>query len=85
MSAERIIQCPHCQEFVIIQELNCKIFRHGIYKNTGEQIPPHSPKEDCDRFVLENKIYGCGKPFKIVVLEGQDNKNLWCVEICDYN
>jgi len=83
---ERIIQCPHCQEFVIIQELNCKIFRHGTFKHNGEQIPPHSPKEDCDRFFQQNLIYGCGKPFRIVVLENEEenNNNHWKIEICEY-
>ena len=83
MSAERIIQCPHCEEFVIIQELNCKIFRHGTFTDTGEQIPPHSPKEDCDRFVRENKIYGCGKPFRIVTSADPENRD-WVIEICEY-
>jgi hypothetical protein len=82
-NTERIIKCPHCQEFVIIQELNCKIFRHGTFRNNGEQIPPHSSKEDCDRFFQKNLIYGCGKPFRIVVLENE-NKIIWESEICEY-
>lgn len=94
-SSENIIQCPHCQEYIIILELNCKIFRHGIFKKTGEQIDPHSTKEDCERFVQENQIYGCGKPFRIVVLEKDDDyenkdddyekdKDKLLVEKCDY-
>ena len=79
-SLEKIIQCPHCQEYIIIQELNCKIFRHGTMKTTGEQIPPHSPKEDCDRFFESGEIYGCGKPFRIIILE----KNQWIIEKCEY-
>ena len=45
---ELIVLCPHCKEFIIIQELNCCIFRHGILKNTGEQIDPHTNKEECE-------------------------------------
>jgi len=82
---EKIIQCPHCQEFIIIQELNCKIFRHGTYKNTGEQIQPHSSKEVCDELFINGRIYGCGKPFRIIVLEDNSvNGPIWKVEICDY-
>ena len=29
---EKIVTCPHCQQFIEVLELNCKIFRHGIYK-----------------------------------------------------
>ena len=78
--SERLIQCPHCQQFIIILELNCKIFRHGTYKESGEQIPPHSPKEICDALIESDQIYGCGKPFKIVILETGE----WKIEICDY-
>lgn len=89
-SPEKIIQCPHCQQYIIILELNCKIFRHGTYKTTGEQIPPHSSKEICDELIETNQIYGCGKPFQIVVLEKEnknekeEDKNLWIIEKCDY-
>jgi hypothetical protein len=58
---EPILACPHCQEYVIIEKLNCGIFRHGIYKRNGKQIPPHSSKEICDNLIKTNTIYGCGK------------------------
>ena len=45
------------------KQLNCKIFRCGIYKKTGKQIPPHSKKTICDNLAKNNLIYGCGKPF----------------------
>ncbi len=61
-----IVECPHCVGTVVIEQLNCKIFRHGIFKRTGKQIPPHAPKTDCDRWAEKNEIFGCGKPFKIV-------------------
>jgi hypothetical protein len=71
-----IVHCPHCKEPIIIDQLNCRIFRHGMFKYNFEQIPPHSSKPDCDRFVTDNLIFGCGKPFKIEP-DGQ-------VVICDY-
>lgn len=61
-----IVDCPHCNEPVIIQEVNCAIFRHGIFKTNYEQIPPHSTKDQCDEWIEKNMIYGCGKPFKII-------------------
>jgi len=74
LKKEIIIFCPHCNEPIIIEEINCGIFRHAILKN-GQQIDPHSPKIICDDLVKKNLIIGCGKPFKF------DGYNL---EICDY-
>jgi hypothetical protein len=77
---ELIIKCPHCDDYVIIEKLNCCIFRHGIFKNTLKQIDPHTSKIECEKYISENLIYGCGKPFII-----KKNANLtFTVEICDY-
>jgi hypothetical protein len=67
MSDFYVFTCPHCQGTIIVahHELNCRIFRHGVYKHNGEQVPPHAPKEECDRLVAQNLIIGCGKPFRI--------------------
>ena len=41
-----LVHCPHCQQLIEIVELNCRIFRCGVLKQTGEQhgwktfIPP---------------------------------------------
>jgi hypothetical protein len=75
-----IIQCPYCGVQVLIEQINCAIFRHGIFKSNGEQINPHTPKVECDRLFEKNQIYGCGKPFKLV----KDISNNWIAEICDY-
>jgi hypothetical protein len=74
------LYCPHCYTLVIFSEdeINCQIFRHAIYKTTGKQIPPHSSKEVCDKLILENSIWGCGKPFKMV------KEDVWKLVICDY-
>ena len=74
-----IVKCPHCAEYVIIEEINCKIFRHGVFKNIGTQIDPHTPKNLCDYYVENNLIYGCGKPFILVI-----NNNNYTTEICNY-
>lgn len=76
-----IVDCPHCKDkiFVFVKDFNCKIFRHGIYKKNFKQINPHATKEICDKLKEENLIYGCGKPFKLMI---EDNN--YYTEICDY-
>jgi hypothetical protein len=59
------LPCPHCGGEIQIIELNCKIFRHAVYKD-GKQLDPHASKELCDLVVKENLVYGCAKPFQIV-------------------
>ena len=74
-----IVNCPHCNEFIIIEEINCNIFRHGVFKNTRIQIDPHSSKKLCDYYVENNLIYGCGKPFILVI-----NNDTYITEMCNY-
>jgi len=73
--------CPHCNDDIVvnIKELNCRIFRHAIYKHNYEQVNPHLSKKDCDSLVENNKVYGCCKPFEII---SRDNKLF--VTVCDY-
>lgn len=75
---EEIIICPQCGEYIIIHELNCGIFRHAIYKS-GEQIDPHMKEKDCQQLLKEKRIFGCGKPFRIIVKDG-----VYVAEVCDY-
>lgn len=42
------IKCPHCGEPVLIEKVNCGIFRHGVYKKTGKQINSHLEKAKCE-------------------------------------
>ena len=63
---EQVIMCPHCGLVSAIEELNCGIFRCGYYCDTLLQIPPHLSQTEGERLVTEKKIYGCGKPWKIV-------------------
>lgn len=74
-----IITCPHCNDLISIEELNCKIFRHGVMKDTGKQINPHASKIECNEYITNNLVYGCAKPFRII-----EDKNNYIVEICDY-
>ena len=70
-----LVICPHCKDYVFIEKLNCRIFRHACYKN-GEPIPPHASKEECETLLEKNMIYGCAKPFQIL----QDGS----VIVCEY-
>ena len=76
---EPVVVCPHCNNPIIIEKINCGIFRHGMLKENNEQINPHLPKKQCDELVKQDLIYGCGKPFQIVI----ENEVL-TVKICDY-
>jgi hypothetical protein len=73
------IKCPHCNDYVIIEKINCAIFRHGVMKNNVQQINPHMDKAQCDKLKELDLIYGCGKPFKLVKIN-----NEWNAIICDY-
>ena len=73
------VKCPHCEEYIIIEQINCAIFRHGIYKTNFIQINPHLPKNECDKLINNNLIYGCGKPFRI-----EKNNDVWVAICCDY-
>ena len=74
------IECPHCNCITYIEHINCRIFRHAVYKHTNEPIPPHSPQKVCEMLVEEGRVWGCGKPFK---LEPQENGEFVAV-VCDY-
>ena len=72
-----LVACPNpaCHMAIIVEELNCAIFRCGIFKDTYQQIPPHLTKKDCLDLIEKKLIYGCATPFRVV------NRK---AEICDY-
>ena len=74
-----IINCPHCNHYIEILELNCGIFRCGVFKDTLQPINPHMAKTECDSLVINNTIFGCSKPFQIKLVN-----NIFVIEICDY-
>lgn len=82
-----LLNCPHCNECIEIIEINCAIFRHGVYKNNLQQINPHLSKKECDELIINNLIYGCGKPFQIKKIDNQletCQSNKYKLVICDY-
>ncbi len=60
--------CPWCEIMISVElnQINCKIFRCGIHKDSLKQIDPHLEKTECNKLVQDGKIYGCGKPFQYV-------------------
>jgi hypothetical protein len=65
---ELILYCPYpdCNIGIEIIEINCAIFRCGVYKHNGLQIEPHLPNIECERIKKGDKIWGCGRPFQLI-------------------
>lgn len=83
-----VVFCPHCHGAIDMVQLNCGIFRHGVFDNKQEvQVNPHAPKEECDRLLELGQIQGCGKPFRVVrcvVGNDLDLQHGFTTEVCDY-
>lgn len=84
LAQDLVVSCPQCHEIVLISEINCQIFRHGAYKANNEQIPPHTSQVECERLVEGKLIYGCGKPFRIVVDKKKEGDEKFIAIICEY-
>lgn len=98
MKKEFIVICPNCDEPIIIEKIRCGVFRHGVYKKNNKNIHPHTNKKKCDELVRKKMIYGCGKPFQVIILQneigviGEDEsstttnelRSSFLVSICDY-
>ncbi len=74
--------CPHCDGEILVQwqDVNCKIFRHGVYSQKDKEglpINPHETKENIEKLVDEKAIWGCGKPISMT----KDNKEVFA---CNY-
>ena len=74
-----VFDCPYCGTSTIVhkREVNCIIFRCGVYKSTGQQINPHMPKVQCDQLVSTDAVYGCARPYRVLVSQK-------LVQKCDY-
>jgi hypothetical protein len=62
---ERIIECPHCFAYIMIEQMNCKIFVCAVYKSTGTPVNPHISKADIDHLLATDQVYGCGGSFEL--------------------
>lgn len=38
--ANLVVECPHCKQPVLIEKLNCCIFRHGVSKKMENKLIP---------------------------------------------
>lgn len=84
-SIEFVVECPHCFTPVLIEKINCAIFRHGILKLNRKQIDPHSSKELCDFYIAKDLINGCGKPFQVIPnVKSKDDDDKFIAIVCDY-
>ena len=82
-SDEIHVKCPHCNDdiFILIYEINCNVFRHGIYKDNLQQMDPHAKKSVCEKLKRDDLIFGCGKPFS---LDHDKKENKFFAVKCDY-
>lgn len=57
--------CPHCELLVQVQrnEINCRIFRHGVFISNQIPIPPHATQAQCHAFAVSPDVVGCCRPF----------------------
>jgi hypothetical protein len=58
------VRCPYCHIDIEILEVNCGIFRCGIFKDTGEQLPSHLSEEGCE--LAKPFVWGCTRPFMLM-------------------
>jgi hypothetical protein len=71
---EKILSCPNCGVGIIIESVNCGIFRCGAFKNGLQQIDPHAEKETVERLIANDEIWGCGQPFQLLTFPLDDVK-----------
>ena len=64
-----VVECPHCGGCVEIArgEINCGVFRHGVRRSSGAQLPPHAGRDECESAVASGDVLGCGRPFRVAL------------------
>jgi hypothetical protein len=58
--------CPKCFSALELVEINCGVFRCGIFKKSFESISPHATKGDIMEWLSQDLIYGCGTPLELI-------------------
>ena len=58
--------CPHCNTMCQVhkKDIRCTIFRHAVYKKNLSFVDPHATETQCSKWIEDDVVYGCGKPFK---------------------
>jgi thioester reductase-like protein len=69
---------------VKVSELNCTIFRCGIYVADGKQISQHMTRDAAMALVKSGLVIGCGNQYQIVY-HNNPNKDLvhYVAEKCE--
>lgn len=83
MPSSFVVKCPHCNEYIEILEINCAIFRHAAFKETGEQVGAHETREHLEEWEKEGRLVGCGKPFRLVRSSSEETGE-YTAETCEY-
>ena len=60
-----IVMCPHCNDFILIEELNCCIFRHGVFIKNNKQMDQHASEELCNYYIKKKKYMVVGNHIKL--------------------
>lgn len=58
--------CPHCATLfeVTPADMNCRIFRHAVFRHSGHFVPPHASRAQCRAWVKHHQVWGCGGPLR---------------------
>ena len=83
---DHVFICLHCQQPFVIHgnDFNCRILRHGVFKENLQPIPPHATKDECEALLRAGTIYGCAGPLQIVATSATPTPNDYQLIICDY-
>ena len=68
---------------IVIEQINCGIFRHAVWKETMEPVHPHATQEQLEEWLRTEKIFGCGKPFRLIHKAGADAIEYTPI-VCEY-
>jgi len=74
-----LIAFLHFNQNIEVLQINCRIFRCGIFKHNYTQINPHLSKIECDKLINDDLIFGCGKPCELI-----NENDEWKPVPCDY-
>jgi hypothetical protein len=61
------LKCPNCGIDIIVlkEDIKCKKFKCGQYKDNGKPVRPHSSDKAIKKLKDNDLIYGCGISFRI--------------------
>ena len=76
----KIYTCPHCSIDIEIAQLNCGIFRCGIFQlknGSFRQLPKHGTQDNIQKIKDNFLVYGCGNPIKYNNIEDKLVSTNW--------